>query len=332
MRSQFDDNGQGPDISEVVAQVSETFKRNLRRLGPILALVLMAAVATLGFYQVGPGEVGIVRTWGAVTARTDAGLHFALPIMQQVDVVNVEKIRRIEVGFRGDQIKPVEAQMLTGDENIVEAQMIIQYRVSDPEKYLFRLKDPDDALHATAEVALRGVVGRTSIDDVITTGRGRVQTDARERLQKLMDFYQSGLSVTEVKLQAVDPPDEVKEAFHDVVRAREEKEQLINQAKGYQEDVIPKAKGEARQIEREAEGYREQRVLRANGDAEKFKSILAEYTKAEQVTRRRLYLETMERMLSKIDKKVIVDGSIAGGALPILPLMGQGLAPAKGGQ
>lgn len=331
MRSQFDDNGQGPDISEVVAQVSATFKRNMRRLGPILALVLVAAIATLGFYQVGPGEVGIVRTWGAVTARTDAGLHFALPIVQQVDVVNVEKIRRIEVGFRGDQIKPVEAQMLTGDENIVEAQMIIQYRVSDPEKYLFRLKDPDDALHATAEVALRGVVGRTSIDDVITTGRGRVQTDARERLQKLMDFYQSGLSVTEVKLQAVDPPDEVKEAFHDVVRAREEKEQLINQAKGYQEDVIPKAKGEARQIEREAEGYREQRVLRANGDAEKFKSILAEYTKAEQVTRRRLYLETMERMLSKIDKKVIVDGSIAGGALPILPLMGQG-AQAKGGQ
>jgi modulator of FtsH protease HflK len=332
MRSQFDDNGQGPDISDVVAQVSETFKRNMRRLGPIIALVVVAAVATLGFYQVGPGEVGIVRTWGAVTARTDAGLHFALPIMQQVDVVNVEKIRRIEVGFRGDQIKPVEAQMLTGDENIVEAQMIIQYRVSDPEKYLFRLKDPDDALHATAEVALRGVVGRTSIDDVITTGRGRVQTDARERLQKLMDFYQSGISVTEVKLQAVDPPDEVKEAFHDVVRAREEKEQLINQAKGYQEDLIPKAKGEARQIEREAEAYREQRVLRANGDAEKFKSVLAEYTKAEQVTRRRLYLETMERMLSKIDKKVVVDGSIGGGALPILPLMGQGAAAAKGGQ
>ncbi|HEU5074522.1 MAG TPA: FtsH protease activity modulator HflK, partial [Polyangiaceae bacterium] len=140
-------------------------------------------------------------------------------------------------------------------------------------------------------------------------------------------------SVTEVKLQAVDPPDEVKEAFHDVVRAREEKEQLINQAKGYQEDVIPKAKGEARQIEREAEGYREQRVLRANGDAEKFKSILAEYSKAEQVTRRRMYLETMQRMLSKIEKKVVVDQSIAGNALPILPLGGQGVAAAaKGGQ
>lgn len=332
MRSQFDDNGQGPDISEVVAQVSETFKRNMRRLGPIVALVLLAAVAALGFYQVGPGEVGIVRTWGAVTARTDAGLHFILPIVQQVDVVNVETIRRIEVGFRGDKVKSVEAQMLTGDENIVEARMIVQYRISDPEKYLFRLKDPDDVLHASSEVALRSVVGRTNIDDVITTGRGRVQTEARQLLQRLMDQYDSGLSVTEVKLQAVDPPDQVKEAFHDVVRAREEKEQLINQAKGYQEDLIPKAKGEARQIEREAEAYREQRVLRANGDAEKFKTILAEYSKAEQVTRRRLYLETMQRMLSKVEKKVVVDRAIGDSALPILPLTGQGGLPAKGGQ
>ncbi len=331
MRSQFDDNGQGPDISEVVAQVSETFKKNARRLGPILLIVFVIAVGALGFYQVGPGEVGIVRTWGAVTARTDAGLHFRMPIVQQVDVVNVENIRRIEVGFRGDKPKPLEAQMLTGDENIVEAQMIVQYRISDPEKYLFRLKNPEDTLHATAEVALRSVVGRTKIDDVITTGRGRVQTEARQWMQKLMDEYESGLSVTEVKLQAVDPPDQVKEAFHDVVRAREEREQLINQAKGYQEDLIPKAKGQARQIEREAEGYREQRVLRANGDAEKFDTVFAEYSKAEQVTRRRLYLETMQRILSNVEKKVLVDQEVAKHALPILPL-GQGLGQIKGGQ
>lgn len=332
MRSQFDDNGQGPDISEVVAQVSKTFKKNIRRLGPILLVVLVVAVAALGLYQVGPGEVGIVRTWGAVTARTDAGLHFRIPIVQQVDVVNVENIRRIEVGVRGDKSQRNEAQMLTGDENIVEAQMIVQYRISDPEKYLFRLRNPEDTLHASAEVALRSVVGRTSIDDVITTGRGRVQSEARQWLQKLMDMYQSGLSVTEVKLQAVDPPDEVKEAFHDVVRAREEREQLINQARGYQEDVIPKAKGQARAIEREAEAYREQRVLRANGDADKFNAMLAEYSKAEQVTRRRLYLETMERMLSDIDKKIVVDQSIARSALPLLPLTGQALGQPKGGQ
>jgi membrane protease subunit HflK len=200
--------------------------------------------------------------------------------------------------------------------------MIVQYRISDPELYLFRLRDADQALHATAEVALRSVVGRTKIDDVITTGRGLVQADTRAWLQKLMNVYQSGLSITEVKLQAVDPPDEVKEAFHDVVRAREEREQLINQAKGYQEDLIPKAKGEARRMEREAEAYQEQRVLRANGDAEKFTVTLAEYTKAKEVTRRRMYLETMERLLSTVQNKIVVDKSVANTALPILPLGG----------
>jgi membrane protease subunit HflK len=330
MRSQFDDNGQGPDLAEVVGQLTETLKRNVRRVGPVFGLLLAVAVAYLGFYQVEPGEVGIVRTWGKVTARTDAGLHFALPLVQQVDVVNTEQIRRIEVGFRGDKPKPLEAQMLTGDENMVEAQMIVQYRVAEPEKYLFRLRDPEDALHVTAEVALRSVVGRTHIDEVLTEGRGRVQTEARRLLQALMDEYESGLSVTEVKLQAVDPPDEVKEAFHDVVRAREEREQLINQARGYQEDLIPKAKGEARQIERDAEAYREQRVLRANGDADKFNKMLAEYKKAEGVTRRRLYLETMERMLGKVEKKVVVDKGVGKNALPILPLGGQNFG--KGGQ
>jgi modulator of FtsH protease HflK len=155
---------------------------------------------------------------------------------------------------------------------------------------------------------------------VITTGREKVQDETRTWLQKLMDEYQSGLTITEVKLQAVDAPDAVREAFHDVVRAREEKEKLINEARGYQADVIPKARGEARKIEREAEAYKEQRILRANGDAAKFSSMLAEYGKAEQVTRQRMYLETMERVLSKVEKKVVVDKDVARGTLPLLPL------------
>jgi membrane protease subunit HflK len=215
--------------------------------------------------------------------------------------------------------------MLTGDENIVEAQLIVQYRVTDPSKFLFEIAKPEEALRATAEVALRSMVGNTKIDDVITTGREKVQSETRGWLQKLMDEYQSGLSITEVKLQTVDAPDEVKEAFHDVVRAREEKEKLINQAKGYRADQLPKARGEAQKIEREAEGYREQRVLRANGDANKFEAILAEYKKAERVTRERLYLETMERLLGNVDKKVIVDKDLAKGALPVLPIGGAGL-------
>ncbi|HMR06485.1 MAG TPA: FtsH protease activity modulator HflK [Polyangiaceae bacterium] len=320
MRSQFDDSGGRPDVGEVVNQVSDAFRRNMRNLGPIIAGVVVLVLLATGIYSVGPGEQGVVRTFGRESGKTGPGLHYRFPFVQRKDVVNIEKIRRIEVGFRGDQRVPHEALMLTGDENIVEAQMIVQYRVTDPSKFLFRIRDPEDTLRATAEVALRSMVGRTSIDEVITTGREKVQSETRSWLQKLMDEYQSGISVTEVKLQTVDAPDEVKEAFHDVVRAREEKEKLINQAMGYKADLIPRARGEARKIEREAEGYKEQRVLRANGDASKFESVLAEYTKAERVTRERLYLETMERILGKIDKKVVVDKELAKGALPILQL------------
>jgi membrane protease subunit HflK len=303
----------------------------------LLALPVVLAVAA-GVYMVDPGEIGVVRTFGRESGRTDPGLHYRIPLVQNIDVVNVEQIRRLELGFRGKDKLQVEAQMLTGDENIVEAQMIVQYRVSDPSKYLFELRDPDETLRATAEVALRSMVGRTKIDDVITTGRENVQAETRTWLQRLMNEYQSGLTVTEVRLQAVDAPDEVREAFHDVVRAREEKEKLINQALGYQADLIPRARGEARKNEREAEGYKEQRVLRANGDAAKFTATLTEYRKAKQVTRQRLYLETMERLLGRVDKKVLVDAELSKGTLPVLPLGVQAVgalaatAPAAGGK
>jgi membrane protease subunit HflK len=320
MRSQFDDDGNRPDVADVVAQVSDVFQKNLRRFFPIAIGLALAVLAYMGVYSVGPGSQGVVRTFGRETGKTSPGLHFAIPFVQKVDVVSVEQIRRIEIG-RGDD-KRAEARMITGDANIAEATMIVQYRVADPSKYLFRLRDSEETLRATAEVALRSVIGRTSIDDVITTGREKVQEETRAWLQKLMDEYQSGLTVTEVKLQAVDAPEAVRDAFHDVVRAREEREKLINEAKGYQADVIPKARGEARKIEREAEAYKEQRILRANGDAAKFNSMLAEYGKAQRVTRDRMYLETMERILSKVEKKVIVDKDVAKGALPLLPLGG----------
>jgi len=332
MRSQFDDNGSRPDVAEVVANVSDVFRRNLRRLGPILAGVVLLALAAMGVYSVGPGEVGVVRTLGRETSRTGPGLHISIPFVQKVRVENVEQIRRIEVGMRGDQRVEDEAQMLTGDANIVEARMIIQYRVSDPSKYLFRLRDPDETLRAAAEVALRGTVGRTQIDEILTTGREQVQTETRSQLQELIDHYESGLAITEVQLQAMDAPGEVKDAFHDVVRAREEKEKLINEARGYSADVIPKARGEARKIEREAEAYKEQRVLRAKGDAAKFDSVFAEYAKAQRVTRERLYLETMERILGKIERKIIVDKDVARGALPLLPLGHQAAGVVAGGR
>lgn len=331
MRSKFDDRDP-PDVADVVAKVGEVAKQSLGRFGSGLTLLLLIAVGVAGTYKVGPGEIGVVRTLGKQTGKTAPGLHFRIPLFQRADVVNVEQIRRMEIGLRGEQRDAGEAPMITGDANIVEVQMIVQYRVIDPSKYLFKLKDPDDALRATAEVALRSVVGRTNIDEVITTGRERVQSETQQWLQKLMGVYQSGISITEVKLQAIDAPDEVKDAFHEVVRAREEKEKLINQAMGYEADLIPRARGEAEKIKRDAEGYKERRILEANGDAAKFDRIYAEYKKAEPVTRQRLYIESMERIFAKAPHKVLVDQQVAKNAVPVLPFATNFGGAADGGK
>ena len=323
-------NGRRPDsVADMLSRTLSPFRNLGGKLGSILLAVAVVLVLSSGVFVVGPGEQGVIRTFGKHTGRAGPGPHFRIPFVQDVDVVNVENIRRIEVGFRGDKQVASEALMLTGDENIVEAGMIIQYQVSDAAKYLFELRDPEESLRATAEVALRSMVGRTKIDDVITTGRESVQAETRDWLQKLMDQYQSGMTITEVKLQTVDAPDEVKEAFHDVVRAREEKEKLINQAMGYRADLIPRARGQARQIEREAEAYREERVLKARGDASKFESQYAEYQKAPDVTRRRIHLETMERVLSKVDKKTLLADDVAKSVLPLLGPMTPGAAGEK---
>jgi membrane protease subunit HflK len=315
--------------------------RGVRGMGPfwrkVLPVVLVLAVIALGVsgaYVVGPGEQAVVRSFGRESGKAGPGLHYALPFLQKRDIVNIAQIRRIEVGFRGQQRVPDEALMLTGDENIVAAHMIVQWRVTDPSKFLFRLKDPEDTLRASSEVALRAMVGRTKIDDLLTTGRERVQAEAREYLQKLMNGYDSGIAVTELKLLLVDAPDQVREAFHEVVRAREEKEKLINQARGYQADVIPRARGEAEKQQREAEAYREQRVLRANGDAAQFNALLVEYEKAPRVTRQRLWLEAQENTLARIENKVFVDEAIAKSAVPVLPIPmpGGGAAAAQPAQ
>ncbi len=326
MRSQFDDHEPRPDVPEVVAQVSEAFRRNARRLGPILLGVLLVVLLASGFYVVGPGEAGVVRTFGRATAPVGPGLHYRWPIVQRRNVVSVKKIERMEVGFRGDKKEIEEARMLTGDENIVEASMIIQYRIADPVRYLFRLHQPEEVLRATSEVALRTVVARTRIDDLLTDGREAVQAEAILFLQELMDQCDSGIAVVDLKLQQVEPPEQVKDAFDDVVRAREERAKLVNQARGYHEDQIPRARGEAERVKREAEAYRTERVQRARGDVSRFEAQLEEYAKAKRVTRDRLYLETMERVLGKVKQKILVDGSVSRGLLPLLPL-GTTLAP-----
>lgn len=324
--------GYGGGSNDMGGAAADYFRRFGKKLMLSAIGLLVLIVLLSGIYSVGPGEQGVIRTFGRETSKTGPGLHYQIPLVQRVNVVNIENIRRVEVGFRGKERVPNEALMITGDENIVEAQMIVQYRVADTSKALFRLKDPEETLRAAAEVALRGKVGQTTIDEVLTTGREKVQDETRAWLQELMNAYQSGLTITEVKLLIVDAPNEVREAFHDVVRAREEKEKLINQAKGYRADVIPRARGEAEQVMREAEGYKEQRVLRARGDTARFDAMLAEYRKAEGVTRERLYLETMERILGKIETKTLVDKSVAQGVLPVMQLPGAGAVAAGGKQ
>jgi membrane protease subunit HflK len=298
--------------------------RHVARLAPLVGGVLLLIWLASGIYIVDPGEQGVVRMFGREFDRTSPGLRYRLPApIQAVDIINLQAVRRAEVGFRTSSGQPVripnEALMLTGDENIVDLQLIVQYRVRDPSLYLFRLRDPEDTLAAATEVAIRSVVGNTTIDDVLTIGRGQAQEQALLYLQTLMDDYQSGLLITEVKLQVVDPPDQVKDAFNEVVRAREDRERQQNEAQAYREDIVPKARGEANQITRAAEAYREERVLLAQGDVARFSAVLEEYRKGKDVTRERLYLETIERVLANV-RKVVIDSPVGNNVLPYLPI------------
>src|SRR5215510_4421706 len=322
------------DDDDTWGQLGDQFERWKRRSPRasmmVVGLLLLSSVLiwlATGVYTVGPGEQGVVRRFGKEVARVGPGLHYHWPRpIERADVVNVEAVRRVEVGFRSVprySLVPEESLMLTGDENIVDAQAIVQYRVKDAGEYLFRVMDPDQALRDATEVGLRSVIGRTTIEEVLTVGRVEIQNQTREFLQQLLDTYQSGLMVTEVKLQVVDPPEQVKDAFHEVVRAREDRERLINEARGYQEDVIPKARGQVEQTLRAAEAYKEQREIRAQGEAAKFLSILAEYQKDQEVTEQRLYVETLQRVLPKA-QKIVISPQLEGHLLPFLPLREQG--------
>jgi membrane protease subunit HflK len=226
-------------------------------------------------------------------------------------VVHLARVRRAEIGFRTDPFsgkvrpEPKEALMLTGDENIVDAQLFVQYVIKDPAQFLFRVRNAEAVLKSSAEVALRSVVGRNTIDFTMTEGRVVVQDEVKKYLQVLLDEYQTGLMVTEARLLVVDPPEEVKDAFHDVVRAWEDRERLVREAEGYREDLIPKARGEATQMLRIAEAYKEQRVIRAQGDAGKFLDVLRAYRKGKDVTRERLYLETLDKILPGKEKYIL---------------------------
>ncbi len=268
-----------------------------------------------------------VRMFGRHVATIDPSLNYRLPWpIQTVDVVNVASIRRTEIGFRTassgrPQTMLEEALMLTRDENIVEVQVLIQYRVKEPAQLLFRVQKPEEILASAAEVALRSSVGRMGIDDVITEHRAEVQSETQLFLDRLLNAYETGILVTDVRLQIADAPQQVRDAFHEVVRAREDRERLVNEAQAYMEDILPRARGAARQIQEESIAYREERVRRARGDSSRFTKVLEEYQRAPDVTRERMHIVALEEILSKANK-VLMSKRADSGAQPFLPLRG----------
>ena len=301
--------------------IDQDSKDSFKKLFVVLPVLLGIFAIYSSFYTIDPGEIGVIQRFGKLSSYSDPGLHLKIPVVDKLTVVDVEKVRRIEIGFRSDRSRisiVQESLMITKDENIVDAQAIIQWKIKDPGNYLFKVWNVESTIKSTAEVALRSSMGVTNIDDALTTGRDLIQSNTRAFLQKLLDSYSSGVAITDVKLQIVDPPEEVKDAFNEVVRAKEDKEKLINNAKGYFEDVIPKARGESEKMIRQSEAYREQRISKAEGDVARFNQIYSEYRKDKETTKTRIYLEKMESILQR-PKKVIGTDS-ASGSLNLLPL------------
>ncbi len=296
------------------------------RLGiPVVLLIFVALWLLSGVYIVSPDEVGVVKRFGAMARITLPGPHYHLPYpIETVIKPRVTKVRRLEIGFRtispGPPARyrnvPEESLMLTGDENIVSVEFIVQYKIKDPAAYLFNVKDIPKTVKDAAEAAMREVIGRTPIDEALTTGKFRIQQETKGLLQDILDRYDCGLTVVAVQLQDVHPPQAVLDAFKDVASAKEDMSKYINEAEAYRNDILPKAKGKAAQIINEAMAYKETKIKMAQGEMERFLSRLKAYKMAPQITKERLYLETMEKVLSQT-KEIIVPSNTQKVILPL---------------
>ena len=299
--------------------------------GGIGIILGIAAVVWLfsGIYIVDEGKRGVVLRFGAFNDITTPGPHWRIPYpIDQVEIVDVEQRRFVEIGYRSGGAAqstvavPREALMLTEDENIVNIKLAVQYQVGDPRNYLFNVREPNSVLKQVAESSIREVIGQNNMDFVLKEGRAEVVSKTREVMQRILDRYDSGLRVSDVNLQDAQPPEEVQAAFSDAIKAREDKERLKNEAEAYANDIIPKARGAAARQIQEAEAYREALVAKAEGEASRFSQLLDEYIRAPEVTRKRLYFETMESVLARTGV-VLVDNESANSLmyLPIDQLM-----------
>ena len=292
---------------------------------PLIGIALVLWMLT-GIYVVGPDEVGVVQTFGKFSRAAQSGLnyHFPFPI-EKVSTPKVTEVKRIEIGFRTvgkNQYQTIarESLMLTGDENIVDAEMIVQYKIKDPVAYTFNFIEPELTVRQASEASLRTVIGRHNIDEALTSGKFMIQEESKELIQNILDKYNTGILVVAVQLQDVSPPEQVIAAFKDVASAKEDKNRMVNQAEGYRNDIIPKARGEAQAQIREAEGYKEARIARAEGDVSKFNAVLKEYRKSKEVTETRMFLETAEEILSDREKIIVPDGKEGSNLINLLNL------------
>jgi membrane protease subunit HflK len=288
----------------------------------ILPIILVLIWLGSGFFIVRPSEQAVVKRFGNIIKVVGSGPNYHLPYpIDTVDKAEVTKVHRLEIGFRstktGYKAVPQESLMLTGDENIVSLNLSVQFRISDIANYLYNVHNVEDALTDVAESSIREVAGREKIDDILTTGKNRIQDETQKSIQSIMNSYRAGVEITAVQLQDVEPPQEVVDAFKDVASAREDKNRYINEAEAYQNEVIPRARGEAETMMQQAEAYQQEQVARALGEVHRFESILKSYRSAPEVTKKRLYLETMETILANSSKKIF-DGKIK----DITPIMG----------
>lgn len=292
--------------------------------GIALALVVVLLLYGLtGFYRVTPGELGVELVFGRYQGTTQPGLNYNWPYpFGEVFTPDVLRIREINIGLRGEgrgQDVPEESLMLTGDENIVDVNFKVQWRVSDPANYLFNIENPEGTVKQVAESAMREIVGTKNIQPILTQERQQIEQAVQALMQQTLNDYGAGVEVTQVQMQKVDPPLEVIDAFRDVQAARADQERFQNEADAYANEVVPQARGQAAQIVEAANAYRDQVVAEATGQADRFLSVYEEYRKAPEVTRQRIYLETLERVFADTDK-VIIDGSAGSGVVPYLPL------------
>ncbi|MEQ8397825.1 FtsH protease activity modulator HflK [Thalassobaculum sp.] len=334
--------GGGPnpkDIEEMLRRSQQRFRGMFPGGfgGPKLVIlgiaVLLGVWLFSGLYRVQPNQQGVPLVFGKFSGiPTEPGLHWNWPSpLGDVYLPNVTLENRIEIGFRstGDGAArtlsssrdvPEESQMITGDENLVDIDFVVFWRISDAAKYLFTLREPDQTVKVAAEAVMRDIIGGTRIQDALTDRRGPIESDAQIQLQRLVDEYGAGIEIRQVQLLEVDPPGQVIDAFNEVSRAKQDLERMKNEAEAYRNDVVPRARGEGAQIVEQADAYRQEVVNRAQGDSNRFDSVYQAYTQSKDITTQRIYLETLEEVLKNVNKVIIDDNAGGSGVVPYLPL------------